>query len=261
MGIEDSLAIEMDKIVSEMKIIIEMIENNGRKVNEAIAFRVQGIYHDFWITQVPDKKLLSDFYFSVGLGYQLLEDNGERKNAIKYLTDALYISQELLDYNRLYEIYNEIGISYYELKKNDMAYHYYELSYQLGIDNKLDDYKIATSLVNLSTLNTRKGAYKMAIIQLNKSLELFAYDPMIKYNEETQIYFGSLYHNLAINHVQLFEYKEAIKYYKLGLKLNRNKEEFRSKVIKRIRFVMKDLEDNIEFNSLEDLIVKINHLK
>ena len=124
----------------------------------------------------------------------------------------------------------------------------------------MHDNKKSASLINLSTINTQNGEYKLATDRLNKALDLYDSDSIDIYKDETFLFLGSLYKNLAINYIQLLEYAEAIKYYKLGLKFIKNRDSFRLKVLELIQFISKDIEDENEKNSIEDFFIKIKLL-
>ncbi|MCE7733854.1 MAG: tetratricopeptide repeat protein [Candidatus Heimdallarchaeota archaeon] len=260
MGNEDISVFEIEKIESEMRIIIDKIKKNENKINKSIKFMIQDIYYDFLISQVPDKKLLSDFYYIVGMGYQLLSGEENKRNVLEFLQQAESVVDESSNFDRLYEIYNEMGIAYYMIKNYDLAYLSYKKAYQLGIDHKMKNNKISAILVNLSNLNTQKGEYKFAISKLNEALNLIEDKSIQKFEDETLRFLGSVHHNLAINFVQLFEYEKSLEHYVLGIKYIKNPDNFRAKLVERIQFILKDIEDESEIISLKDLIIKINQI-
>lgn len=243
MGIEEPQAIEMDKIISEMNLVIDLIKNNGNKMNTKIEFQVQRIYHDFWITQVPDKKLLADFYFAVGLGYQFVMGNENKLEALKYFQDAEGIIEELKNFNRLFEVYNELGIAFYSLQKFDLANLYYNKAYELTEDQDLDDNKKSSILVNLATINQKIQNYNEAIIQLKESIKLILDDTIIEYPEESKIYLGKVYFNIAANYLHLLDFENALEYYKLGNQYVEYPQKLKIDIESRISMIIKDIEE------------------
>lgn len=260
MGITDPQAIEMDKIVSEMKLIIELIKNNGNKMNEAIEFKVQGIYHDFWITQVTDKKLLADFYFAVGLWYQLLKGEVNKLNALRYFQDSEGIIEGLKDFDRLFEVYNEIGIAYYIIKKYDQANLYYSKACELAKNHDLDDNKKSSILVNLASIDQFKQNYVKAINQLKEALQLIIDDTIVEYPEESKFYFGRIYFNIASNYLHLLEFEKALEYYRLGNQYVEYPQNLKTDIESRIILILKDIED-FDNELIELLIYEITGKK
>lgn len=250
MGIDHTS--EIDKIISEMKIIIDTIKKNENKINKSIKYRIQGIYHDFLITQVPDKELLSEFYFIVGMGYQLLSGEENKKKALDFLQQA----EELVDkedIDKLYEIYNEMGIACYMMKKYERAHRYYNLAYQLALDHKLDINKISACLVNLSTVYTQRAEYISAINHLEEALELFEYGSVKSNKEESHEFIGEIHFNIAVNYFHLFKFKESLQYYKRGKQYKNYSIAFLVKVNKMIELILKDLDDE-KLNEIQLLV-------
>lgn len=254
MGIVDPQVIETEKIVSELKLIIELIKKNDNKMNEAIEFRVQDIYHDFWITQVPDKKLLGDFYFAVGLGYQLLKGEENKSKSLRYFQDAEGIVEGLKDFDKLFEVYNEIGIAYYTIKKFDLANLYYNKAFELAEINKLDDNKKSSILVNLATINQQNENYEIAISQLQQALQIFIDESIEEHPEESKNFLGIIYYNIATNFLYLFEFDKSLEYYRFGNQYVEYPIGLKKKIKNLISFILKDIEDYDK--ELIELIIK-----
>lgn len=232
-----------------MKIIIDTIKKNENKINKSIKYRIQGIYHDFWITQVADNELLSDFFFNIGMGYQLLNSKEYRLKALKYFQNAEDANEKLKDYEKLFEVYNEIGILYYEIDKFKFAHIYYNKAYELAIDRKLDDNKKSACLVNLASIDMIEKNYESAVDKLKIALKLFKTDSITKFPEESSIFLANSYFNLGCCYLYLLEFNDALYNFKLGKEFL----EYPVNVKKRIESILSFIEKDIESDDDEKI--------
>lgn len=255
MGNEDISVFEIEKIKSEMRKIIDTIKKNENKINKSIKYRIQGIYHDFLITQVPDNELLSEFYFTVGMGYQLLSGKENKLNALKYFQDAENIHDKLQNYERLFDVYKEIGISYYMIEKYQQADLFYNKALKLAKNQDLGENKISLALLNLSTINTIKEEYVKSIEQLNEARNLIK-TTLSNINEtKLQNRLGSIYYNLAINYLYLNEFDKSVEFYELANQQTKFSNSFKEKIIREIDFITKDIDGTELINKIKSEIL------
>lgn len=246
---------EIDKIISEMRIIIDLIKINENKINKSIKYRIQDIYHDFGITQVSDKELLSEFYFTVGMGYQLLIGKENKLNALKYFQDAEKIHDKLQNYERLFDVYKEIGISYYMIEKYQQADLFYNKALKLANDKDLGVSYVSLALLNLSTINTIKEEYVKSIEQLNEARNLIKNSSSNINETKLQNRLGVIYYNLAINYLQLNEFEQSVEHYKLANQQSKFSNSFKEKIIRDIEFITKDIEESGIIKGIKSMIL------
>lgn len=252
MGINDAPEIEINKIISEMRVIIDLIKRNENKINKSIKYRIQGIYHNFWITQVPNKELLYEFYFTIGMSYQLLSEKENKLNALKYFQDAEGIIVELQDYMKLFDLYIEIGISNYMMEKYDQAKIAYDKALKLANDKDLGENNVSLALLNWSTINTVNGEYINSIKQLNEARNLIENSSSNINETKIQKRIGLIYYNLAINHLYLNEFNNSVEFYRLANQNTKFTKSFKEIILREIDFITKDI-DELDLQSINKI--------
>lgn len=234
---------ETDKISQKMRRIIGEISANDKKMNDRIEYLVQGIIHDFWITQIPDKELLVEFYYSVGHGYVLSYDKNFVKKSIHFLTEASLLNEYSKNNSNIFNIYNDLGVNYHRMGNILETEKYYDLAFN-ELSKGSDDFKNRVRIIiNQSTIHTHTGNYQVAVENLSDVLILMK-DSNLSENIQND-YYGSLYYNLAINYFHLNNIEKSIKYFKLGINIKNYSIQFKDTMLQLITN-MEMTDNNIE---------------
>lgn len=244
MDYEGLVVEETEVITKKIRIILKEIEANDSKMNDRIEYHVQEIYHDFWISQVPDKELLAEFYYSVGHGYVLSNDKNFVIKSIHFLNDAVLLNEYSKNKAYLFNIYNDLGVNHHRRGNVSETEKYYDLALNelsKGPDDVINRTRI---IINISTVYTLKGNFQQAVTKLNDGLKILNESNVSE--DILNDYYGNLYYNLAINNFHLNNIKKSIKYFKLGINYKNYSTQFKDTMLQLISNMEMSDDNNME---------------
>ena len=155
--------------------------------------------------------LITKAHFYKGRTYRY---SNKEKEAIESFQQALFYKDKVDDYDLLYNIYNELGISYYRISLFDKSIEYFVLSYDLAVKIE-DEQSMAIALANIATLSDVKGQDKKAIEYYFEAIKVFE-----EMGDKSGI--AKIYNNLGIIFRQNNEYEKALEYYNKALTIKKS---------------------------------------
>ncbi|CAF3466568.1 unnamed protein product [Rotaria sp. Silwood1] len=155
--------------------------------------------------------------FSIELIFgKLLIDMGQYDQSLKYF-QSLLLSDHTAK-NDIAKTNNLIGSTYYNKGDFEKALEYYELVYNLMMNNKPMRIKdSAKPLTNIGIVYHLQGQYDRALELYTKSIEIFA-----KYYRKEHIQATTTLMNIGNIYTETGEYKHALQYYENVLKMQQH---------------------------------------
>lgn len=210
MGKEGKGKKEIDEYLSRLTVVTNEISKTDHSLDDAMEEKIAKLIFDFWMYQIEDKKIIADFYLTIGKAYV---NNKKNNDALSSLKLAQEIYQELEIHEDEISSLNEIGRIFYMQGDYPEAEKYYNSVYDLVITQKLSNRQKSSALVNLANINSYKKKYQVAIDMMHEAIELI--DENVLDDEKFEKYFNSIYFNLAINHLRLNDFNKSLHYYSL----------------------------------------------
>ncbi len=165
------------------------------------------------------RKIKSDKYLAESLA---------SLGTIYYYTSQYYLSinknkeaanlfEKIKNYDRLSDVYNNIGLVYTTIENNTYALQYLKKTYK--IKKQINDkYNEALSLLNIGVIYINTKQYDSAGFYINKAVPTFEY--LLKTEDSVKAFRGMAYayNNLGIIYQYSEDYNKTLDYYKKSLK-------------------------------------------
>ncbi|MEA2041602.1 MAG: tetratricopeptide repeat protein [Bacteroidota bacterium] len=196
--------------LSSDDVVLDSILTKAENLISSGEFNKSHALIDSALAAVSKKKHAAIVKLHIKKGYTYRSSNDELK-AIETFRKALLYKESLDKGNLLYNLYNDIGISYYKISDFDKATINFKHSYKIA-QAKLTEEDEAIALANIATMENIRGNDKLAVEYFLKALKIFE-------KKENKVGISKIYNNLGVIFRRLDEPDKALEYYYKALEL------------------------------------------
>ena len=244
---------EIDGYLSSLTSVKNEIDEESHVIDEIMEKQIAKIILDFWMYKIEDKKIIAEFYFTIGKAYTKIKKIDEALSSLK-LTHELY--HELKMYEDEINTLNEIGRIFNKQGDYMEAEKYYNSVYDLVNTHKLGNNQRFSALANLGKINTYKENHLVAIDLLEDAIE--SIDSSILEEKRLGKYLSGIYFNLVINYLHLNDFNKGLDYYNLCEKYSKNTDHHKSNIEELVYKLIEELDDTKDIlASVVTLLLKL----